>query len=208
MRPSIAWAENTAKHLIQPVNCLGARVSAGTIGSIDAEPRSCACTPSGQARDFSQILSHPLACAPSGQHCHLLSSSTGLRTVRPASLVIHAFLSCVALTQKIAVFERHPKLARQQATRSVQYRMTIFQPTVGETYLRHPMLARQQATRSEQYRVTISQHTVGKTYLTPRRKVMRQITMLPHHRHRSFVRSFVLVLLSLLPPFRQGCEGK
>jgi len=183
-------------------------VSAGTTGSIDAEPRSCACTPSGQARDFSQILSHPLACAPSGQHCHLLSSSTGLRTIRPASLVIHAFLSCVALTQKIAVFERHPMLARQQATRSVQYRMTIFQPTVGETYLRHPMLARQQATRSEQYRVTISQHTVGKTDLTPRRKVMRQITMLPHHRHRSFVRSFVLVLLSLLPPFRQGCEGK
>ena len=78
---------------------------------IDAEPRSCACTPSGQARDFSQILSHPLASAPSGQHCHLLSSSTGLRTIRPASLVIHAFLSCVALTQKIAVFERHPKLA-------------------------------------------------------------------------------------------------
>ncbi len=30
VRPSIAWAEKTAKHFIQPVNCLGARVTAAT----------------------------------------------------------------------------------------------------------------------------------------------------------------------------------
>ena len=33
VRPSIAWAEKNALHFIQPVNCLGARVSAGTTGT-------------------------------------------------------------------------------------------------------------------------------------------------------------------------------
>ena len=42
----------------------------------------------------------PLACAPTGQ----------------PSLVFHASLSCVELTQKIAIFERHPMQAGQQVT--------------------------------------------------------------------------------------------